>query len=318
MNIFSLGRYRSYYRHVPVCEYCTPKVTAQKRAKKRKREQEFRAQSQGIAIIASYDTLVEQKPASEWAVKRVKLETGLTSEQIDHIEQLCSSELLKDPSRHPYSLAPRNLLLLTLKWLWRYPPIELLAEEFEIANGTARNLISRVLEILDKQLEYLRKWQPLGRQRIKEGEFKNSVGSIDTFPICILQPPAGERKQYYIYKRGHRSSYGWKVQLFTDFHGRVNSVSAAYPYGLIADITLLKASEMGARLGPSCRALSFKHDLETQIENRLAAARESQPQQLEPEESRTNNYILALGDKAYQGHPHVYVPHKRYTRKRMT
>src|ERR1700745_2922716 len=69
----------------------------------------------------------EQKSGLQWTSERVKLETGLNQEQVGHIERLCFSELVKvtDPSHHPCALSPRNLLLLTLKWLWRYPPLRL-------------------------------------------------------------------------------------------------------------------------------------------------------------------------------------------------
>jgi hypothetical protein len=246
----------------------------------------------------------------------MKFQTGLSQEQIEHIERLCFLDLVKvsDPNRHFSALFSPNLVLLALTWLWRYPPFEELAQEFNVTKPTVMHLIRSVLEIFDKQLQYLRKWRPMGRQRIKDGELKDSVGAIDTFPICIEQPPADERKQYYIYKRGHRSTYGWKVQIFTDFHGRINSVSAAYPYGSIADITLLRASEVDARLGPQCRALHFERDVEARMQARKAQHSEQEKES----DTEEPTIIAALGDKAYQGHPYVKTPHKRYTGKRMT
>src|SRR5689334_20317905 len=66
---------------------------------------------------------VDQPPASEWDAQRVNHETGLTLEQLDLVEDLCREELVEIPARSNRSrkLSPRNLLLLTLKWLRRYP-----------------------------------------------------------------------------------------------------------------------------------------------------------------------------------------------------
>lgn len=314
------GRYHHYWRHVRACSACTPRVELQKTTKRRKREDCRRTRQQGTRSCESL--LAEQKPASEWTSAQVKLETGLDVEQVAEIERFCFLELVNvpDPIRHPCALSPRNLLLLTLKWLWRYPPERLLAIEFAVTKVTTRRLIRSVIAILDQSLEYLRRWKPLGRQRIKEGELRNSVGAIDSFPICIPQPPADERKDYYVFKRGHRTSYGWKVQIFTDFHGRINSVSDAFPYGSIHDLKLLRESEVNTRLGAACRALRLAHDVEAQAENRFNAARKSDQQEKEEpgKESSDSHVIAALGDKAYQGHPYLYVPHKRYSGKRMT
>jgi hypothetical protein len=72
-----------------------------------------------------------------------------------------------------------------------------------------------------------------------------------------------------------------------------------------------------ARLGPSFRALCLAHDREGQADARLNAAR-AQAEAGEEKSPSDSSVIAALGDKAYQGHPYVYVPHKRYKGKRMT
>ena len=78
---------------------------------------------------------VEQPPASDWDAKRVNRETGLTLEQLEYVERLCYKELVEIPahSSRVRKLSSRNLLLLTLKWLRRYPASEDLALEFSIA-----------------------------------------------------------------------------------------------------------------------------------------------------------------------------------------
>jgi hypothetical protein len=248
----------------------------------------------------------------------VRKETGLVLEQIQFIEDLCFHKLIQitDPAHHPNALTPRNLLLLCFKWLWRYPPYELLAYDFGVGERTVAHLIRNVLETVDESLGYLLQWKSLTRSRIKKGDFKDCIGAVDSFPVCIPQPTeTEERKQFFLYKKGHKTRYAWKVQTFTDFRGRICSLSDAHPYGSIADVRLLRESKMNDYLGPSCRALHFPRtqaDLEAKVENRYAAEPDADSDQ------KSGPSLVALGDKAYQGHPYVKVPHKEYKAKRMS
>jgi hypothetical protein len=188
--------------------------------------------------------------------------------------------------------------LLALYWLYRYPVYDLLADEFGISEQTA------ILRILDDRLGYLLEYESLRRRRIKEGPFADSVGAVDTFPLSIPEPPRNERKLFYVYGKRHRSRYAWKIQVFSDFDGRIRSVSDAHPFGSISDIRLLRESEVEPELGPKRRAAHIAENLYSKVERRYPADTEDEDEGLE-------SRIMALGDKAYQGHDYVFVPYKR-------
>lgn len=294
---------------------------------------------------------IEQKPGAEWDSVRIKLETGLSQEQFDHIMTLCNKKLanLSDPVHHPQALSPKNVLLLTLKWLRWYPTTRALALEFDIAKGAVPNLIGGVLAILNRALAYLLKPGSLGRTRLRKGELKDTIMAVDTFPVCIPQPPKEERKKYFLYKKDHKTRYAWKVQLCSDLKGKIISVGDAQPYGQISDIRMLRESTaeslLGSVVSPSLVRTVERRWAEIKSQsNRETEADEEEKEDgdelEEPEEEDDDDEEdvkeeevkeakelydddhphanKAIGDKAYQGHEFVYVPFKRYKAKRMT
>lgn len=291
----------------------------------------------------------EQPPGSEWGTKKVIQDTGLSLEQIDYVERLCHQELVDVPAsttRHK-KLSPRNLLFLTLKWLRRYPPLEDLALDFKVSEPSVRNYTKHVLGILDHQLQPLRSWPRQHRSQILIGPLKGTVGAVDTFPICIPQPKTLEgRKRYYIYKPGHKTRYGYKVQTFVDLSGRILNVTSAHPFGSKADITLFRESLVPRKLDPTTRAMApAPVRLESRVEHRFRnetdedskadsdnevgkkdedEVEEKDADEIEEKEDSICNIskaltdAKALGDKAYMGSEFVYVPYKKFKGKRFT
>lgn len=192
---------------------------------------------------------------------------------------MCYQKLLNlvDPVHHLNALSPKNVLLLALKWLWRYPPEEVLADEFGSIRQTVDNLVKGVLAILDHELAYLRDVGSLRRNRILKGELKGTVMAIDSFPICIPRPHVKddekktkeEQKRFFLYKKDHKTRFAWKVQLCADLNGRIVDVSSARPYGSIADINLLRQSAANNLLGPDVRAVYFPQNAMQKMERRL-------------------------------------------------
>jgi len=168
-------------------------------------------------------------------------------------------------------------LLLTLKWLRRYPTTQDLALEFEVAVGSIFNYVARILSILDPRLAYLRSWPSNFRSKILAGPLKDTIGAVDTFPICIKQPKSLEdRKRFYIYKPGHQTRYGWKVQTFVDLQGRILDITAAHPFGSKSDITLFRESQIPSKLGKNTRAIAPSINLVSRIEKRIERAESKQ------------------------------------------
>jgi hypothetical protein len=194
------------------------------------------------------------------------------------------------------------------------------------------------MNILDRKLEYLRRWPSPHRGKILKGPLRGTIGAVDTFPICIPQPKLLEdRKRFFIYKPGHQTRYGYKVQTFVDLHGRILDVTDAHPFGSKADLTLFRESCLPQKLGPTTRAIaSTPVTLASRIENRyekddddleenkhsascsLGHEPADQKSASIPNISEALSTTKALGDKAYIGSELIYVPHKRYKGKRFT
>lgn len=202
----------------------------------------------------------------------MKYETGLTLDQFRHLERICSAEMIQPQpgAGRQKELSSRNLLLLTLKWLRRYPTSQDLALQFGVARTSIGPDVARVLDILDPKLAYLRSWPIPLHRKIHTGPLKGTIGAVDTFPICIPQPESLEdRKRFYIYKPGHQTRYGWKVQTFVDLQGRILDVTSAHPFGSKSDITLFRESQLPGKLNKNTRAVAPPINLASRIERRM-------------------------------------------------
>jgi hypothetical protein len=201
-----------------------------------------------------------------------------------------------------------------------------------------------MLNVLDLKLEYLRRWPLAHRSKILKGPLQGTIGAVDTFPICIYQPEAIEdRKRFYIYKPGHHTRYGYKVQTFVNLQGMILDVTAAYPFGSKADITLFRESNVPGKLDPNTRAMApapinLASRLEARIangtnhgkindDNKHSASTQADELELQLEEaeekvipniSRALTQAKAVGDKAYAGSELIYVPYKKFKGKRFT
>jgi hypothetical protein len=287
---------------------------------------------------------------SDWDAKRVSRETGVTVEQLDYLERLCHQDLVEVPadSNRVRALSPRNLLVLALKWLRRYPTLEDLASEFGVARSSVDRYVQYVLAILDSQLDYMRSWPRQLRSKLLKGPLKDAIGAVDTFPICIPQPKSTEdRKRFYIYKPGHKTRYGYKVQTFVDLQGRILDVTDAFPFGSKADITLFRESRVPDNLNPASRAMApapenLASRLEQRMRNALGEAGEEEQDTKEVDNQHSQAYVeensdlvpnistalsevralsrphKSLGDKAYIGSELIYVPYKKFKGKRFT
>lgn len=285
--------------------------------------------------------------------------TGLTIEQLEHLERLCHQDLVTIPAASTFikKLSPRNLLVLTLKWLRRYPTVRDLALEFKITKSSVGRTLEHVLKILDTNLKYLRDWPANYRSKLLKEPLKDTIGAVDTFPICIEQPKSlADRKKFYIYKSGHKTRYGYKVQTFVDLRGRILNATDTYPFGSIADITLFRRSVVPCKLDATTRAMApAPTTLASRIENRFRSRNKEQTQvpesEMEDEASEDNKepesndekkegYLIrnisealseekakasqgrgdakALGDKAYLGSELIYAPFKRFKHKRFS
>jgi len=151
-----------------------------RQTKKRKDEKHVETLCHGKFTETLRSLLVEQPPASENDAQWVNRNTGLTLDQLDYMERLCRQELVDIPAgapNAPLKLSPRNRLLLTFKWLRRYPPFQDLAHEFKLSRKGVEKYVSSVMNILDTKLEYLRRWPRQNRSKILTGPLKGTIGA---------------------------------------------------------------------------------------------------------------------------------------------
>ena len=247
------------------------------------------------------------------------------------MERLCHSELLElcvsrrrrqvlGETKEPQEtnlLTPLNILLAALTFLWTYPKgaERKMAAEFYCSKTKIREIIRQTLEVLDKKTQHLREWPPSYKNRIASGDFKDTIGIVDAFPIVLKNRPQTDdlRRQFW-YFRERRWAY--KVQTFIGLDNKLLNVTDAYPYGANADQTVFRSSEVFFKLNKSNKALDLrepddgsedegeeKSDLELGDENLDDKACEQSGRR------KTRKCIRkAAADKGYRGLPYLYLP----------
>jgi hypothetical protein len=157
-----------------------------------------------------------------------------------------------------FGLARRDHVLLTVVWLRRYPTTAVLGYLFGVSEPTARRAVARVLPLLEAAgLDTMRLPDPgKGHRRDLDALLAETPALavlIDTFEQRVQRPT--DRAEADTYYSGKKRQHTLKSQLAIDERdGRIVDVPPSVR-GPTADITLLKASGLLARLPPEVGVL---------------------------------------------------------------
>jgi hypothetical protein len=192
--------------------------------------------------------------------------TGLTVSQFDALWVEVAPRLLEAerkrltrPGRqrqigagHPFALAERDRVLLTVIWLRRYPIYEVLGLLFGISQETAVRTVPRVLPILEAAgLDSMRGRDP-GKYRRPDldgllRETPEVAVIVDTFEQRIERPTDPATADTYY--SGKKKQHTLKVQVAVDEGGGIVDVPPSIR-GPTNDLELLRTSGLPDRLGP--------------------------------------------------------------------
>jgi hypothetical protein len=159
---------------------------------------------------------------------------------------------------HPFELAPRDQVLLTVVWLRRYPIHEVLGFLFDVSDSTVCRYIQRVLPLLEATgRATMRLPDPGRKQRRQLDELLQETPAlavvIDSFEQRVQRPRTrSEADPYY---SGKKKQHTLKSQIAVDeLTGEIVDVAESVP-GPTADIVLLEQSGLLTRLPEGVGAL---------------------------------------------------------------
>jgi hypothetical protein len=154
---------------------------------------------------------------------------------------------------HPFELAARDQILMSVVWLRVYPVYEVLGYLFGVSDTTAGRSIKRGVTLLaEAGHDTMRLPDPGKKKRRKLDDLLRQtpelVVVIDSFEQRIQRPrDKSEADQLY---SGKKKAHTLKSQVAVDeTTGQVVDVSESVP-GPTADITLLETSQLMKRLPP--------------------------------------------------------------------
>lgn len=159
---------------------------------------------------------------------------------------------------HPFALAPRDQLLLTVVWLRRYPIYVVLGFLFGVDETTALRTVALVLPRLEAAgLDTMRLPDPgKGHRPSLDGLLADTpelAVLVDTFEQRVQRPR--DRAEADGYYSGKQKRHTLKTQVAVDErNGRIVDIPPSVR-GPTADITVLKASQLLERLPNDVGAL---------------------------------------------------------------
>ncbi len=152
---------------------------------------------------------------------------------------------------HPFALAARDQVLLTVVWLRQYPTQEALGYFFGVSDTAARAVIERVLPLLEAAGRDTMRVPDPGRARRRHADalladIPQLTLLVDSFEQRVQRPAVGQQEYY----SGKKKAHTLKSQVAVDPHtGKIADVSESMP-GPTADITLLERSGLCKRVPP--------------------------------------------------------------------
>jgi hypothetical protein len=285
-----------------------------------------------VQFISSISHFLSLEPWSEWSKSSstLRAKTGFSKFEIEELERLCHSELF-ELREHQYQkkrkrkvelgeqgvetnpISPINMLLATFFFLWSYPKAAYnqLASDFHSSPSKMRNIVTQTLQILDEKLKPLREWPSNYKNRIAAGEFKDTIGVVDAFPIVIKNRPKTDtlRRKFWYYRERR---WAWKVQTFVGLHNKLLDITDPYPYGANADQTIYRSSIVCLKLDENNRAVDLREKETEESEENESEENESEENDGKEKRSGRRKTQKRLrkgaGDKGYRGLPYLYLP----------
>ena len=152
---------------------------------------------------------------------------------------------------HPFTLSPRDQVLLTVIWLRIYPTNEVLGYLMGVSDSTVSRVIHRVEPLLEQAGRDTMRMPDPGRKHRRElpdllRDTPQLAVIIDTFEQRVQRPKV--RKEADGYYSGKKKAHTLKSQVAVDeTTGEIVDVSASVR-GPTADMTVLKESQVLDRL----------------------------------------------------------------------
>ena len=158
---------------------------------------------------------------------------------------------------HPFELAGRDQILLTVVWLRQYPIHEVLGYLFGVSDSTVSRVIPRVLPLLEQAGRDTMRLPDPGKKRRRTldallAALPEVVVIIDRFEQRVQRPR--DRQAADDLYSGKKKQHTLKSQVAVDEEGRIVAV-AARVRGPTADLTLLEQSGLLERLPAGVGAL---------------------------------------------------------------
>jgi hypothetical protein len=159
---------------------------------------------------------------------------------------------------HPFELAARDQVLLSVVWLRVYPVYEVLGYLFGVSDTTAGRLVQRIVPLLAAAgKDSMRMPDPGKKKRRKLDDLLRETPElavvIDSFEQRVQRPR--DREEADKLYSGKKKMHTFKSQVTVDeMTGRVVDVADSVP-GPTADITLLGDSGLMDRLPPGVGGL---------------------------------------------------------------
>ncbi len=158
----------------------------------------------------------------------------------------------------PFTLKPREQLLLTVIWLRLYPLHAVLGFLFGVTHSTVGRVLQRILPLLEAAGRDTMRLPDPGKKHRRTldallVDTPELAVIIDTFEQPVQRPK--DRTEADTYYSGKKKQHTHKTQVAVDeTSGRIVDVSATVR-GPMADLALLKASRLVERLPPGVGCL---------------------------------------------------------------
>jgi hypothetical protein len=229
--------------------------------------------------------LSEQPPWCIWSAKEELLivKTGFSRQVIEELYSICESELHQHV-KHKYTdtnslvaISAMNMLVLTLHWLRKYPPVADMSIEYMIPHTTLDTIFHTVIDIFQYTIvpsfiKPLSATDPHSEYRLLLDVFM----IIDSTFVSIHRPTRfEERKRFYHEKSNKRAAL--KVQIVCNFNHHIIEVSGMYR-GAESDLSIARRSGVLQQL---------------------------------------NSNQMAMGDKGYIGEKQIITPLRRNMRRKL-
>ena len=159
---------------------------------------------------------------------------------------------------HPFTLTPRDHLLMAVVWLRRYPINAVLGYLFGVEETTALRTVRRVIPVLEQLgLDTMRLPDPgRGKRATLDDLLRETPGLavlVDTYEQRVQRH--NDRDEADRWYSGKKKAHTVKTQVGVDEgDGRIVDIPPSVP-GPMADLTLLKGSGLLPRLPPGVGVL---------------------------------------------------------------